>query len=771
MAIQFKDKLFTFTQPDGSKIKLRGSGDQYYAVFETLDGYTVTQNPIDGFWEVAHVTPDGNALAPAARSSNRLDGVAAGLTPKLRVRREAALAQGRRSALLTSGRRCDQRREERRQQLRALRSAAAAGGPLLAPPPRQTVGDFVGLCLLVDFSDSPQSIPREEVDRFCNQVNYSGFGNNGSVRDFFLENSLGRCRYSNIIAPYYRAKHPKTYYTDESIPQPQRAIELINEALASLKANGFDFSPLTADNQGFVYAMNFFYAGPVTNNWSKGLWPHSFHMGSAVTVAPGRKVFDYQFTALGSELELGTFCHENGHMLCDYPDLYDYGYESSGVGAYCLMCSGPNISEKNPIPISAYLKRSSGWANTVTPLEHGMTLSLKSGSNDFAIHSRGGREYFLLENRRKIGRDAALPDEGLVIWHVDEDGDNSHEQMTGSSHYELSLVQADGLFQLERLRGQYGDANDLFSGPGARFADDTVPNSKWWNGTASNLTIDQISATGATMSFRALLSNAPTPPVVVTPPPTLNPISTPNKLIPDNDATGISDTITVDQTATISGIKVSVDISHTYRADLRVALTTPWGVIIELQPKGQGGNAHDLKTTWDESTLPALATLRGRSSAGAWKLTVQDSAPMDVGRLNRWALEITAAPVSGGAVELQESPGTAIPDFPNAGIERALATTSTIKVGSIEVSVDISHTWVGDLELGLTSPAGTTVPLQSRVGGAEHNLVRTFTTANTAALATLNNQPATGTWKLKVADLGAQDVGKLNSWRLRIKPQ
>jgi len=152
MAIQFKDKLFTFTQPDGSKIKLRGSGDQYYAVFETLDGYTVTQNPIDGFWEVAHVTPDGNALAPAARSSNRLDGVAAGLTPKLRVRREAALAQGRRSALLTSGRRCDQRREERRQQLRALRSAAAAGGPLLAPPPRQTVGDFVGLCLLVDFS-------------------------------------------------------------------------------------------------------------------------------------------------------------------------------------------------------------------------------------------------------------------------------------------------------------------------------------------------------------------------------------------------------------------------------------------------------------------------------------------------------------------------------------------------------------------------------------------------------------------------------------------
>ena len=94
---------------------------------------------------------------------------------------------------------------ERREQLRAMRAMAAAGGPLLAPPQRQTVGDFVGLCLLIDFSDSPATIAREEVERFCNQPGYTGFGNNGSVLDFFLENSIGRCRYTNIVAPYYRA--------------------------------------------------------------------------------------------------------------------------------------------------------------------------------------------------------------------------------------------------------------------------------------------------------------------------------------------------------------------------------------------------------------------------------------------------------------------------------------------------------------------------------------------------------------------------------------
>ena len=345
-----------------------------------------------------------------------------------------------------------------------MRAMAAAGGPLLAPPQRQTVGDFVGLCLLIDFSDAPATIAREEVERFCNQPGYTGFGNHGSVFDFFLDNSIGRCRYTNIVAPYYRALHPKTYYTDRTIPQPQRAYELINEALALHKAHGFDFSPLTADNQGFVYAMNVYYAGPVTNNWAEGLWPHSHHLGSAVPLRPGMSAFDYQFTAMGSELELGTFCHENGHMLCDYPDLYDYGYESSGVGGYCLMCAGNNVSEKNPIPISAYLKRLSGWARNVTPIEHGRSITLDAGSNDFAIYSRGGREYFLIENRRRSGRDASLPDEGLAIWHVDEDGDNSHEQMTTGSHYELSLEQADGLFQLERQRNQIGDAGDLFAG-------------------------------------------------------------------------------------------------------------------------------------------------------------------------------------------------------------------------------------------------------------------------------------------------------------------
>ncbi len=41
MSFPFHSKEFTFTQPDGTQITVKGWGDQHYAVFETLDGRVV----------------------------------------------------------------------------------------------------------------------------------------------------------------------------------------------------------------------------------------------------------------------------------------------------------------------------------------------------------------------------------------------------------------------------------------------------------------------------------------------------------------------------------------------------------------------------------------------------------------------------------------------------------------------------------------------------------------------------------------------------------
>ena len=53
-AAPFAEKI-SFTQPDGTPIVLWGQGDEFYAVFETLDGYTVLFNPQTKAYDYAKV--------------------------------------------------------------------------------------------------------------------------------------------------------------------------------------------------------------------------------------------------------------------------------------------------------------------------------------------------------------------------------------------------------------------------------------------------------------------------------------------------------------------------------------------------------------------------------------------------------------------------------------------------------------------------------------------------------------------------------------------
>lgn len=505
MSMPFFGKEFTFNQPDGTKLQVRGWGNQERAVFETLDGFTVVRDPVTGFYQYATVSNNGDNLMATGFQAEMVNPHNLGLTPKLRANRTGVEPPSSISSGLPPRKtRWQTRREVTRMQQRA--GMMGPPGILPAPPQRQTVGDFVGLCLLVDFPDVSAVISQAEVEAYCNLKGYNGFGNNGSVYDYFFDNSGGRLRYNSIVAPYYTALHERDYYTDESQPDGVRAQELIREALDYLRAQGFDFSSLTVDSGKFVYATNIFYAGDVVNNWSKGLWPHSWRLFSDYQLMPGKIVADYQITNIGDELALGTFCHENGHMICDFPDLYDYGYDhikSSGIGSFCLMCAGANIDEKNPTQVNAYLKYRAGWADSVTPITSGLNATIRAGVNEFFIHSKNQREYFIIENRQRTGRDQALPGAGLAIWHIDEQGDNENQGRTSASHYECSLVQADGEFDLERGDTPYGEAKDLYYGGGTtRFSDSTNPNSRWWSGSSSGLDISNISASGASMKFK-----------------------------------------------------------------------------------------------------------------------------------------------------------------------------------------------------------------------------------------------------------------------------
>ena len=148
---------------------------------------------------------------------------------------------------------------------------------------------------------------------------------------------------------------------------------------------------------------------------------------------------------------------------------------------------------------------------------------------------------------------------------------------------------------------------------------------------------------------------------------------------------------------------------------------------------------------------------------------MQDLAAVDVGVLNRWELEITTR--TSGAVEIEESPGTLIPDNTLVGIERTLVVNQSGQLADMEVALDITHTYIGDLTVTLASPSGMQVVLHNRGGGSQDNLITKYSSATNPVLQGLRGQATQGAWKLRVADLEAADVGKLNRWALKIITQ
>ncbi|MGW6819961.1 S8 family peptidase [Streptomyces sp. NPDC055005] len=102
----------------------------------------------------------------------------------------------------------------------------------------------------------------------------------------------------------------------------------------------------------------------------------------------------------------------------------------------------------------------------------------------------------------------------------------------------------------------------------------------------------------------------------------------------------------------------------------------------------------------------------------------------------------------------------AIPDNGGA-VSSSIAVTGRTgnAPAALKVSVDIKHTYRGDLVIDLVAPNGTVKRLKSSSNDSTANLVTTYT-VDASAL------PANGTWQLKVQDVAASDTGYINSWSL-----
>uniref|UniRef100_A0A7C3RE12 M6 family metalloprotease domain-containing protein n=1 Tax=Archaeoglobus fulgidus TaxID=2234 RepID=A0A7C3RE12_ARCFL len=460
---------------DGSTFKAKLVGDEWANWFETLDGYTVVLNESSGNWEYA-ILKDGR-LAPSGAVVGKIK----------------PIEESRSLRPVT--------------QKGALMAPAFLGSDVKAP----VEGTIKVPVILIDFPDETATYSTTDFENLL--FNKS---NPVSMWAYYNEVSYNKLDVTGTVSGWYRSKNSSCYYGYQN--GHLRAAELVKEAVQ--KADPYiNFSHFDSNGDGYVDAVIVVHAGEgaeASGNYCD-IWSHKWDLrvigGYVTDDGVEIAVYTIQPEKLYGELvTIGVFCHEFGHVL-GLPDLYDRDKSSAGVGVWDLMSFGNWNGIKrpgdSPAHLSAWCKWYLGWVNPVliTDRAHVIIPNVEqnpvvyqllpnpNGPWDWYLYPGGVGEYFLVENRYKIGFDAALPGEGLLIWHIDESMTSNDDE----THKLVDLEEADGRNDLDKKINR-GDSTDPWYSNIAGFTENSNPNSNFYNGTPSFVRVYNISPAGSLMT-------------------------------------------------------------------------------------------------------------------------------------------------------------------------------------------------------------------------------------------------------------------------------
>jgi immune inhibitor A len=395
----------------------------------------------------------------------------------------------------------------------AERGIDQPGGGLMAG--YQFNGNFKVLAICVDFPDKPSSVPAIKFDTLI-------FGNQpGTVRDFYSEMAYGTLTIITVNLPsalgWKRLPNNYAYYVSNSYglgAYPNNTQKLCEE-LVDLVDPYVNFADYDNDGNGYVDGLLIVHPGRGAefSGSTSDIWSHKWgitpRLKDGVYIGPYTVQPEYWNTP--GDMTIGVYAHETGHLF-GLPDLYDVDGSSRGIGKWSLMSSGcwNGTLGSSPAYMDAWCRARLGL---VTPTN--VTKNLSGASIDqietnpivYRLWDNGniGNEYFLIENRQKVGYDSFLPSTGLMIWHIDDSrGTNNTEWYPGhttNGNYLVALVQADGLFQMEQ-NASNGDNFDPYPGSGDKttFSSATTPSSNSYAGTPTYVTVTNISPSAATMT-------------------------------------------------------------------------------------------------------------------------------------------------------------------------------------------------------------------------------------------------------------------------------
>lgn len=472
-AAPYWGEIQKFKQPDGTWVEVKLYGDEFYIRAEGLDGYTVLRDEETNWICYAELSGTGAQLLSTGMHYTGTQANVASLKSDLNLPKHLEMNQAALEAirsknnLLMNGNQPINRFQNR-----------AANAP--APP----TGKVKGLAIIVDFSDEPGTLQMSDFEAFLNGDNYTAYGNKGSVKEYFSDISGKVLEYENVVYGWYRA--PKTFAAYDAMAYAAGAQEILGLALNWIKSKGFDFSTLTI-NSGKIRAINLMYTGtPPT--WSKGMWHHmgEYTKFSANGVSSG----DYNCSPAGTPLQLRVVCHENGHMVGEWPDTYKYTTTTGtdGIGAFDVMCNPGEAT--NPVWPNPYFLSKNGFGQTIDVTTTGANVNDATNSMIFYkyINKSNPAEYFIIHSKKKVLRGSSFPDEGVTIWRVNTAGDNQ------TTSHEISLVHANNNKDVHTAA--------CYKPGKQEYTDNTTPNAKWLNGTASGLRVWDWGAAGTTMHYK-----------------------------------------------------------------------------------------------------------------------------------------------------------------------------------------------------------------------------------------------------------------------------
>jgi len=201
--------------------------------------------------------------------------------------------------------------------------------------------------------------------------------------------------------------------------------------------------------------------------------------------------------------------------------------------------------------------------------------------------------------------------------------------------------------------------------------------------------------------------------------------------------------------STVSGtITVSADAADADGVVANVRFTLP-----------DGSNVTD-------TTAPYSTTFDTTKVANGAGKTITATVTDDVGATSSTTVMFTINNAGGNCINntfTSTDVPKPIPDANATGITSLLPVTGNGVVQTLSLSLNITHTFRGDLLVTLVAPGGAQVIISNHVGGSADNII-----INNQAITAFNGQTAAGTWQLKVADTVRADVGTLNSWSLNI---